>query len=142
MGRNMFGPVRGPWGDEDWRGWWGDNPPYHYPVFVLTHHPRPPLEMEGGTTFHFVTDGIEAALERAQAAAGEGAVVVMGGADLGRQYIAAGLVDEIQIHLVPVLFGGGTRMFDDSLDEHVDLEPVEVIETPVAIHQRFRVVGR
>ena len=123
--------------------WWGADGPSgsaRRPVFVVTH--RPPDESPADGVYEFVTDGIEAALEQAQAAAGEGAVVVMGGADLGRQYIAAGLVDEIQIHLVPVLFGGGTRMFDDSLDDHIDLEPVEVIETPVAIHQRFRVVGR
>jgi dihydrofolate reductase len=123
--------------------WWGPDGPSgsaRRPVFVVTH--KAPDESPEGGVYEFVTDGIEAALERAQAAAGEGAVVVMGGADLGRQYIAAGLVDEIQIHLVPVLFGGGTRMFDGSLDEHIDLEPVEVIETPVAIHQRFRVVGR
>jgi dihydrofolate reductase len=123
--------------------WWGPDGPSgsaRRPVFVVTH--QAPDESPEGGVYEFVTDGIEAALERAQGAAGEGAVVVMGGADLGRQYIAAGLVDEIQIHLVPVLFGGGTRMFDDSLDDHIDLEPVEVIETPVAIHQRFRVVGR
>jgi len=123
--------------------WWGPDGPSgsaRRPVFVVTH--RQPAESPAGGVYEFVTDGIEAALERAQAAAGARAVVVMGGADLGRQYIAAGLVDEIQIHLVPVLFGGGTRMFDDSLGDHIDLEPVEVIETPVAIHQRFRVVGR
>ena len=123
--------------------WWGADGPSgsaRRPVFVVTH--QPPDESPADGVYEFVTDGIEAALEQAQAAAGEGAVVVMGGADLGRQYIAAGLVDEIQIHLVPVLFGGGTPMFDDSLDDHIDLEPVEVIETPVAIHQRFRVVGR
>ena len=123
--------------------WWGADGPSgsaRRPVFVVTH--QPPDESPADGVYEFVTDGIEAALEQAQAAAGDGAVVVMGGGDLGRQYIAAGLVDEIQIHLVPVLFGGGTRMFDDSLDDHIDLEPVEVIETPVAIHQRFRVVGR
>jgi dihydrofolate reductase len=123
--------------------WWGADGPSgsaRRPVFVVTH--EAPEESPADGVYEFVTGGIEAALERAQAAAGERAVVVMGGADLGRQYIAAGLVDEIQIHLVPVLFGGGTRMFDDSLEGHVDLEPVEVIDTPVAIHQRFRVVGR
>ena len=123
--------------------WWGPDGPSgsaRRPVFVVTH--QAPDESPEGGVYEFVTDGIEAALARAQSVAGEAAVVVMGGADLGRQYIAAGLVDEIQIHLVPVLFGGGTRMFDDSLSDHVDLEPVEVIETPVAIHQRFRVVGR
>ena len=123
--------------------WWGPDGPSgsaRRPVLVVTH--QAPDDSPADGVYEFVTDGIEAALERAQAAAGEGAVVVMGGADLGRQYIAAGLVDEIQIHLVPVLFGAGTRMFDGSLDRHVDLEPVEVIDTPVAIHQRFRVVGR
>jgi len=123
--------------------WWGPDGPSgsaRRPVFVVTH--QAPDESPEGGVYEFVTDGIEAALARAQSVAGEAAVVVMGGADLGRQYIAAGLVDEIQIHLVPVLFGGGTRMFDDSLADHVDLEPVEVIETPVAIHQRFHVVGR
>ena len=123
--------------------WWGADGPSgsaRRPVFVVTH--QPPDESPADGVYEFATDGIEAALEQARAAAGEGAVVVMGGADLGRQYIAAGLVDEIQIHLVPVLFGGGTRMFDDSLDDHIELEPVEVIETPAAIHQRFRVVGR
>jgi dihydrofolate reductase len=123
--------------------WWGPDGPSgsaRRPVFVVTH--QAPDESPEGGVYEFVTDGIEAALARAQSVAGEAAVVVMGGADLGRQYIAAGLVDEIQIHLVPVLFGGGARMFDDSLADHVDLEPVEVIETPVAIHQRFRVVGR
>jgi dihydrofolate reductase len=123
--------------------WWGPDGPSgsaRRPVFVVTH--QAPDESPEGGVYEFVTDGIEAALARAQSVAGEAAVVVMGGADLGRQYIAAGLVDEIQIHLVPVLFGGGTRMFDDSLADHFDLEPVEVIETPVAIHQRFRVVGR
>ena len=123
--------------------WWGPDGPSgsaRRPVFVVTH--QAPDESPERGVYEFVTDGIEAALARAQSVAGEAAVVVMGGADLGRQYIAAGLVDEIQIHLVPVLFGGGTRMFDDSLADHVDLEPVEVIETPVAIHQRFRVVGR
>jgi dihydrofolate reductase len=121
--------------------WWGADGPSgeaRRPVFVVTH--REPEEIPEGSVYEFVTGGIEAALERAQAAAGERAVVVMGGADLGRQYIAAGLVDEISIHTVPVLFGGGTRMFDGSIDEHINLEPIEVVETPVAIHQRFRVV--
>ncbi len=107
LGRNMFGPVRGPWPDEAWRGWWGDEPPYHVPVFVLTHHPRPPLEMQGGTTFHFVTDGIEAALERARAAAGGRDIRVGGGAATIRQYLRAGLLDEMHLAVAPVLLGRG-----------------------------------
>ena len=107
MGRNMFGPVRGPWPDESWRGWWGDNPPYHVPVFVLTHHPRPPLEMEGGTVFHFVTGGIEDALARARAAAGGKDVRIGGGAATIRQYLAAGLIDELHLAVSPVLLGRG-----------------------------------
>ena len=103
MGRKMFGPVRGGWGDEDWRGWWGDNPPYHAPVFVLTHHAREPVEMEGGTTFHFVTDGIETALVHAKEAAGEKDVAIAGGASTLQQYLRVGLVDEMEIHVVPML---------------------------------------
>jgi len=107
LGRNMFGPVRGPWPDERWRGWWGEDPPYHVPVFVLTHHPRPPLEMAGGTTFHFVTDGIEGALRRAREAAGGADVRVGGGAATIRQYLQAGLVDEMHLAVSPVLLGRG-----------------------------------
>ena len=111
LGRNMFGPVRGPWPDESWRGWWGESPPYHVPVFVLTHHERPPLEMEGGTVFHFVTEGIEAALERARAAAGELDVRVGGGAGTIRQYLAARLIDEMHVAVSPVLLGAGEPLF-------------------------------
>ncbi|MGE0117081.1 MAG: dihydrofolate reductase family protein [Dongiaceae bacterium] len=107
LGRNMFGPIRGPWPDEDWKGWWGDNPPYHVPVFVLTHHPRAPLAMAGGTTFHFVTEGIEAALQRATEAAGGKDVRIGGGAATIRQYLRAGLVDELHLAIAPVLLGGG-----------------------------------
>ena len=110
LGRNMFGPVRGPWPDVSWRGWWGENPPYHVPVFVLTHHPRPPLEMEGGTVFHFVTGGIEDALARAKAAAGARDVRVGGGAATIRQYLAARLVDEMHIVVSPVLLGSGEAL--------------------------------
>jgi dihydrofolate reductase len=110
LGRNMFGPVRGPWPDESWRGWWGDEPPYHVPAFVLTHHARPPLEMKGGTTFHFVTDGIEAALERARAAAGDKDVRVGGGVHTVRQYIRAGLVDSLHLVFSPVLLGAGEHL--------------------------------
>ena len=111
MGRNMFGPVRGPWPDESWRGWWGENPPYHVPVFVLTHHPRPPLEMEGGTIFHFVTDGFEAALKRAREAAGGRDVRIGGGAATIREYLAAGLIDELHLAIAPLLLGRGAALF-------------------------------
>ena len=111
LGRNMFGPVRGPWPDESWRGWWGEEPPYHVPVFVLTHHPRPPLEMAGGTTFHFVAGGIEAALERATDAAGGRDVRVGGGAATIREYLRAGLIDEMHLAIAPVLLGGGEPLF-------------------------------
>ena len=107
LGRNMFGPVRGPWPDESWRGWWGEEPPYHTPVFVLTHHPRPPLEMAGGTVFHFVTDGMESALAQAKAAAGGRDVRLGGGVATIRQYLAAGLVDELHLAIRPVLLGSG-----------------------------------
>ena len=111
LGRNMFGPVRGPWPDDRWKGWWGDEPPYHVPVFVLTHHARAPLAMAGGTTFYFVTDGIEAALERARTAAGGGDVRVGGGVQTVRQYLLAGLVDELHLALTPALLGGGEALF-------------------------------
>jgi dihydrofolate reductase len=111
LGRNMFGPVRGPWEDDSWKGWWGPNPPYHVPVFVLTHHARPPLEMEGGTTFHFVTDGIQSALQQAKAAAKGKDVRIGGGVSTIRQYVMAELVDEIQISISPVLMGEGENLF-------------------------------
>lgn len=111
IGRNMFGPVRGPWPDENWRGWWGENPPYHTPVFVLTHHPRQPLEMEGGTTFHFVTDGIESALRQARAAAGAKDVRLGGGVSTLRQYLTARLIDELHLVISPVLLGTGESLF-------------------------------
>jgi dihydrofolate reductase len=113
MGRNMFGPIRGPWGDEEWKGWWGDEPPYHHPVFVLTHHAHEPIPMEGGTVFNFVTDGIEAALERALEAAGGKDVRIGGGASTVRQYLNAGLIDEMHVAIVPVLLGGGERLFEN-----------------------------
>ena len=108
----MFGPIRGDWGDEDWKGWWGDNPPYHVPVFVLTHHERAPLEMEGDTTFNFVTDGIEAALDRARAAAGDKDVFVGGGVETIRQYLLARLLDELHVAFSPILLGGGENLFE------------------------------
>jgi len=107
LGRNMFGPIRGPWPDETWRGWWGNNPPYHTPVFVLTHHARPPLEMEGGTVFHFVTDGIRAALERARAAAGNQDIRLGGGVSSIRQYLEAKLIDRMHLAVAPMLLGSG-----------------------------------
>src|SRR5678816_1524874 len=110
LGRNMFGPIRGPWPDEEWKGWWGANPPYHVPVFVLTHHPRAPLEMEGGTTFHFVTDGIHAALERARDAAAGRDVRLGGGVATIREYLRAGLVDEIHLAVAPVMLGAGEAL--------------------------------
>jgi dihydrofolate reductase len=112
IGRNMFGPVRGPWPDESWKGWWGDTPPYHVPVFVLTHYAREPVEMQGGTTFHFVTDGIHAALGRAMEAAGGRDVRLGGGVSTMRGYLAAGLVDEMHTVVSPVLLGRGERLWD------------------------------
>lgn len=112
LGRNMFGPVRGPWPDERWRGWWGENPVYHVPVFVLTHHPRPPLVMDGGTTFHFVTEGAAVALDRAREAAGGQDVRVGGGVDVIRQYLRQRLIDEMHLAIAPVLLGAGERFFD------------------------------
>ena len=138
LGRNMFGPVRGPWGDGSWRGWWGDEPPYHHPVFVLTHHAREPLEMEGGTTFHFVTDGPDAALAMARDAAGERDVAIAGGANAIQQYLAAGQVDEFEIHVAPILLGAGERLLDNVGDLRV--ERVRVIEGPGATHLKFRVI--
>jgi dihydrofolate reductase len=113
LGRNMFGPIRGPWPNDDWRGWWGDEPPYHTPVFVLTHYPREPLAMDGGTTFHFVTDGILAALERARDAAGDADVRLGGGVATIRQYLLAGLVDELHLAIAPVLLGSGEPLLRD-----------------------------
>jgi dihydrofolate reductase len=134
MGRNMFGPVRGGWGEEPWNGWWGDDPPYHAPVFVLTHHAREPVEMEGGTTFHFVTDGIEAALQRAAEAAGGRDVSIGGGASTVQQYLRAGLVDEMSIHVVPLLLGGGARLFENLDGAPRGYECVELVSSPAAAH--------
>ena len=139
MGRNMFGPVRGPWGEDPWTGWWGDEPPFHHPVFVLTHHAREPLEMEGGTTFHFVTDGIEAALALAREAADGKDVSIGGGASVARQYLAAGLVDEMELHVVPLLLGAGERLFD-GVGADLKLEQVRAIEAPGVTHLKYRVV--
>ena len=139
MGRNMFGPIRGPW-DEDWRGWWGDDPPYHAPVFVLTHHARDPIEMSGGTTFYFVTEGFDAAYARASEAAGDRGVDIAGGASAVRQALNAGVIDELVLDFAPVLLGAGERLFDGVEDP--GLEPVEVIHSPLATHVRYRVGAR
>jgi dihydrofolate reductase len=137
MGRNMFGGGPGPWQDESWKGWWGDDPPFHHPVFVLTHHPREPVAMEGGTTFHFVTDGIESALEQARAAAGDGIVSLGGGASVAQQYLSAGLLDELVISIVPILLGGGERLFDDLGDAPPKLDQVESVGAPGVTHIRY-----
>jgi dihydrofolate reductase len=136
MGRKMFGLGQGEW-DLDWKGWWGDDPPFHTPVYVLTHHPREPLPMEGGTTFHFVTEGIEAALEQAKAAAGDQAVNIAGGATAIQQYLAAGLLEELYLHIVPIVLGGGARLLENVGDPK--LEPVEVVASPAVTHVRYRV---
>lgn len=135
MGRNMFGPIRGEW-DEDWDGWWGPEPPYHAPVFVLTHHPRESIEMEGGTTFHFVTDGFDAAYGQALEVAGDAGVDIAGGASTVRQALAARVIDELTLDIAPVLLGSGERLFD-GLDSF-DFEPVEVLNSPLATHIRYR----
>jgi dihydrofolate reductase len=137
MGRNMFSPYRGET-DLDWKGWWGDEPPYHGPVFVLTHHPREPLPMEGGTTFHFVTDGVHSALERARAAAGDRNVAIAGGASTVNQFLAAGLLDELRLHIAPTVVGAGSRLFDGV--PPLDLEPVSVRGTPLVTHITCRVL--
>ena len=138
MGRNMFGPIRGEW-DEDWDGWWGPEPPYHAPVFVLTHHAREPVEMEGGTSFHFATDGFDAAYARACEAAGDGGVDIAGGASTVRQALAAGVIDELTLDVAPVLLGSGERLFDGIYS--FDFEPVETLHSPLATHIRFRRTG-
>jgi dihydrofolate reductase len=141
MGRNMFGPVRGEWADSDWAGWWGDNPPYHCPVFVLTHHGHDPIEMDGGTTFHFVTDGIQSAYARAKAAAGDRDISIAGGASCARQAIQAGLVDEIDLQVTPVILGTGERLFDGFPAGTPNLELVRVLQAPGVAHLRYRVAG-
>jgi dihydrofolate reductase len=139
MGRNMFGGGPGPWGDDPWSGWWGEDPPFHVPVFVLTHHEREPLEMQGGTTFHFVTDGIESALAQAREAAGDKDVKLSGGANAAQQYLAAGLVDEMQLNIAPVLLGDGERLFEN-VGAELQLEQTRVVHTPEVTHVRYRVL--
>ena len=138
MGRNMFGGHPGSWDTENpWNGWWGNNPPFHHPVFVLTHYPREPLVMDGGTTFTFVTDGIESALQQARRAAGGKDVTLAGGAKAAQQYLAAGLVDEMEIHLVPILLGGGERLFEGVGDDLHGLELVRTVAAPKVTHLKL-----
>jgi dihydrofolate reductase len=139
MGRGKFGPPsRGDWGDDAWRGWWGDNPPFHKPVFVLTHHEREPLTL-ADTTFTFVTDGIEGALELARAAAGDKDVFIGGGANTINQFLAAGLLDELELHVAPILLGGGARLFD-GVGPDIKIEPVRTLDAPGVAHLKYRVV--
>jgi dihydrofolate reductase len=139
MGRNKFGPPGGgPWGDDPWQGWWGEDPPFHKPVFVLTHHEREPLTLSD-TTFTFVTDGIESALERARGAAGDKDVFIGGGADAINQYLAAGLVGELELHVVPILLGGGERLFA-GVGPDLKLEKLRAVEAPGVVHLKYRVV--
>ena len=142
LGRNMFGPVRGPWPDESWRGWWGENPVYHVPVFVLTHHARPPLVMEGGTTFHFVTDGIDAALVRAREAAGGKDVRLGGGVSVIQQYLRERLIDEMHIAISPVLLGSGERLFEGLDLRALGYECVQFVASEKATHVVLRRQGR
>jgi dihydrofolate reductase len=137
MGRNMFGPIRGSWPDEEWKGWWGDDPPYHHPVFVLTRHSRPPLVMRGGTTFNFVTDGIEAALSRAFEAAAGADVRLGGGVATIQQYLRARLIDEMHLAIVPIFLGGGERLFDRLDGGPVGYENVEMVSSASVTHVRF-----
>jgi dihydrofolate reductase len=136
MGRNMFGPIRGEW-DSEWRGWWGDEPPYHAPVFVLTSYPRDSIELDGGTTFHFVTEGFAAALARAKDAAGDMDVDIAGGASTVRQAVAAGVIDDLYLDIVPVLLGDGESMFTGL--SGVELTPVDVVHSPLATHIHYEV---
>lgn len=140
MGRSMFGGGPGPWGEDPWDGWWGDDPPFHTPVFVLTHHAREPLRKEGGTTFFFVTDGIESALTQAKAAAGGKDVSLGGGADVAQQYLQEGLIDELTLNVVPVLLYDGTRLLENIADTEVELEPVRVVQAPSVVHLQYRVL--
>jgi len=139
MGRNMFGPVRGEW-DREWHGWWGPNPPYHNDVFVLTHFAHDPIEMEGGTTFHFVTDGIHSALEQARAAAGDRDISVAGGPSTVNAYLTAGLIDELRLHVTPYILGAGVRVFDGVPPQRFELASVR--RTSLVTHMTYRPVGR
>jgi dihydrofolate reductase len=141
MGRNMFG-GHGAWGDEPWDGWWGDDPPFHTPVFIVTHHAREPVTKKGGTTFVFVTDGIESALEQARAASGGKDVALGGGARVAQQYLKAGLIDEMQLHIVPIILGDGARLFDNLEGSDVRLECTRVVEAPDVTHLTYRFLPR
>jgi dihydrofolate reductase len=136
----MFGPVRGPWARDPWKGWWGDDPPFHHPVFVLTHFAREPLTMQEATTFYFVTDGVESALAQARKAAGDKDVALGGGANVVQQYLAAGLIDELEIHVVPFLLGDGTRLLDNLDVQKVKFEPVRTVAGPGVAHLMYRVL--
>jgi len=138
MGRNMFGGGPGPWGEDPWQGWWGEEPPFHVPVFVVTHHEREPL-VKGETTFTFVTDGIESALAQAEAAAGGKDVSLGGGAAVAQQYLSAGLIDQLQLNVVPVLLGSGARLFDGGAGAGLELESTLVVDAPDVTHLRYRV---
>jgi dihydrofolate reductase len=135
----MFGPVRGPWPDESWRGWWGENPPFHHPVFVLTRHSREPLQMQGGTTFHFVTDGIDSALTRAKDGAKGRDVSLAGGASVVNQYLSAGLVDEIDVSIAPLLLGAGERLFEGLDRETLKLKQIRAVDAPGVTHIKYEV---
>jgi dihydrofolate reductase len=137
MGRHMFGGGTGRWGKKPWNGWWGKNPPFHMPVFVLTHHARKPLAMRGGTTFHFVTEGIHAALERAMDAANGKDVHLGGGANVAQQYLKAGLIDEMDLHVVPLLLGDGTRLFENTGARQAGFECVRVVNSPTVSHYKY-----
>jgi len=138
MGRNMFG-GEGAWGDDPWDGWWGDDPPFHAPVFIVTHHPREPVTKAGGTSYTFVTDGIESALEQARSAAAGKDVGLSGGANIAQQYLSAGLIDEMEIHLVPIFLGGGARLFDNLAGAAIGLECTGVVDAPGVTHLTYRV---
>jgi dihydrofolate reductase len=140
MGKRMFCGADGPWGDDPSDGWWGDDPPFHHAVFTLTHHPRETVTKPDGTSYTFVTDGIESALEQARLAAGDKNVAVAGGADVVQQYLKAGMLDELEVHVVPVLLGGGVRLFDNLEPGQVELEPTRVVESPAVTHLSYRVV--
>lgn len=138
MGRHMFGGGEGPWDGDSWRGWWGEEPPFHTPVFILTHHPRKPIAMKGGTTFYFITDGIHAALQRARDAASGKDVSLGGGADVAQQYMSAGLIDEMEIHVVPIFLGSGTRLFENTESKQTGYQSVRIVNSPTVSHYKYR----
>jgi dihydrofolate reductase len=139
MGRNMFGPVRGPWPDDSWRGWWGENPPFHHPVFVLTHHARAPLEMDGDTSFHFVGDGVESALSQAKDAAHGRDVWLAGGASVANQFLSARLVDEVDVSIAPLILGSGARLFEGLGRTAIRLKQIRAVDAPGVTHIKYEV---